>query len=127
MQKDLSPVWAAITAEKMILFIKHYLNTSTGSKRRHVDKMQPTKYVWQPSDNIDCLPNSSTLHGPKHRHYHIEVWCWTASLTKLRFSASLRWKMTANRFTPNSNTINSSYIKLTMESYKAKNKTLMNQ
>jgi hypothetical protein len=45
MQKDLSPVWAAITAEKMILFIKHYLNTSTGSKRRHVDKMQPTKYV----------------------------------------------------------------------------------
>jgi hypothetical protein len=45
MQKDLSPAWAAITTEKLNDTVHQALPQRTGSKRRHIDKMQRIKYT----------------------------------------------------------------------------------
>jgi hypothetical protein len=50
----------------MILFIKHYLNASTDSKRHRQDAVDKI-CLDSHQTTMTVLPNSSTLHGHKHR------------------------------------------------------------
>jgi hypothetical protein len=88
--------------------------------------MQPIKQDRQPSGNIDCLTQLfntayAIMHGHQNRqmtHFEcvVELQVCTSSISEhLSTEKGLQ-----NHCTPNSNTINSSNITLTMNSYKAK-------
>jgi hypothetical protein len=82
--------------------------------------MQPIKQDRQPSGNIDNFTHlfntANTTWTPTKAN---DTFKCDVEL-QVCFRASLNWIGTSNHCTPNSNTINSSNMKLTMNSYKAK-------
>jgi hypothetical protein len=109
----------------MKLAIKHYLNVCTDGKRRHIDKMQPIKYARQPPDNIDYFAQQpNTARTTNHQHRQIKHWSmmlnWMSAQAPFQDISTANWlENHCSHHEHCINTISSSNIQLTKESYKS--------